>query len=179
MSDSKRYQVVSACALIPVVEFDGSTVIKTLYRGMVFDAAPGNVRVKHNAESGYVVEIGADAVAGTDAAGEPLVDDQRTTGDGEPGDPVTLFDPGTVNEAAHRAAAEPAVQSTPDDPEAQAAAEVEAKREAARAKLPTDGTAPHHNAGEDVWREYAVSRGMDRAEVEKASKDDLKAALKS
>ncbi len=57
--------------------------------------------------------------------------------------------------------------------------EVLARRQAAAAKLASDGSAPHQNAGKDVWVEYAVVKGMDRVEAEKADKADLIAALKS
>lgn len=56
--------------------------------------------------------------------------------------------------------------------------EVLKARDAAQAKLPTDGSAPHANAGKDVWVEYAVAKGMDRTEADKADKADLIAALK-
>ncbi len=51
------------------------------------------------------------------------------------------------------------------------------QREAAAAKLPTDGTAPDGRASKEVWVEYAVRSGMDRGEAEKASKEDLRGAL--
>ncbi len=43
-------------------------------------------------------------------------------------------------------------------------------------KQNADGTyvAPHANAGEDVWVEYAVAQGTDRGEAEKAGRDELK-----
>jgi hypothetical protein len=169
-SDTKRYQVVSAAVIVPVDRGDGP-VIHTLYRGMVFDGDPTNVRVAHNAESGYIVEIGADAVAGVDAAGTPLVDDKPTVGDGNPGDPVPTFDPGVVNEQAHRAVAQAG------DEQAKADA-VEAKRAAAAAKLPADGSAPDGRAATEVWVEYAVRQGYDRETVEKSSKDDIRALFK-
>ncbi len=56
-------------------------------------------------------------------------------------------------------------------------AEIDRKREAARAKLPTDGSAPDGRASHEVWVEYAVSKGLSRDEAEKASKEDLKSAL--
>ena len=55
--------------------------------------------------------------------------------------------------------------------------EQEQKRAAARAKLPADGSAPDGRASTEVWVEYAVSRGLDRTEAEKASREDLKRAL--
>jgi hypothetical protein len=64
-------------------------------------------------------------------------------------------------------------------PDADVDPDVLARRQAAAAKLASDGSAPHSNAGKDVWVEYAVVKGMDRAEAEKADKADLIAALKS
>lgn len=52
------------------------------------------------------------------------------------------------------------------------------RRRSAAAKLPADGSAPDGRAGQDVWVEYAVSKGMDRTEAEKASPKDLREALK-
>lgn len=158
MADLKRYQVISACALIPVTEPGGTTVIRTLYRGHVFDADPADLKVAHNAESGYIAEIGAKAVAGVDNSGTPLVDDKPTVGGGNPGDPVALNDPGVVNDEAHQVAA---------------------KREAAKAKLPADGTAPHGNATHETWVEYAVVKGYDRTVVESSSRDEIKALFKA
>jgi hypothetical protein len=158
LSNLKRYQVASACVLIPVAGADGLPVISTLYRGSVFEADPDNVRVVHNVDSRYIVEIDADATPGVDVVGEPPVENERAVGDGAASDPPP-----------------PGDGSRPG----QAATDVEAKRAAARAKLPTDGSAPDGRLGQDVWVEYAVSKGMDRAEAEKASKADLVAALKS
>ena len=51
----------------------------------------------------------------------------------------------------------------------------EQERAAARSKLPPDGSAPRGNASHDVWVEFAVLKGYDRAEVEKTDRDDIKA----
>lgn len=56
-------------------------------------------------------------------------------------------------------------------------AELDRRREAARAKLPSDGSAPDGRASHEVWVEYAVARSLSREEAEKASKDDLRKAL--
>lgn len=164
MSELKRYQVQSACAVVPVINTDGE-ITRTLYRGATFEANPGNVRIAHNAASGYITVVGAEAAAGVDASGTPIVDDKPTTGDGNPGDVVLQNDPGTVNEDAHRAVAV-------------ARDEAEVRRAAARDKLATlKGSAPDGRAAEDVWVEYAVSKGLDRAEAEKAGKDELRKTL--
>lgn len=169
MADKKRYQVVSAAVIVPVATDDGP-IVHTLYRGSTFEGDPDNVRIAHNVDSGYIVELGGNAVAGVDAAGTPLVDDKPTVGDGNPGDPVFNPDPGLTNEFEHRKAvdAQAADRSQLD---------ADGRWAAAEAKLP-DGQKPDGRASEDVWRVYAVRQGMDRAEVEKASKADLQAALK-
>jgi hypothetical protein len=82
-------------------------------------------------------------------------------GDGEPGSPATL-EPGPT----------PPAQGDAAD------AARDKAREAAKAKLPADGTAPDGRAAKDVWVEYAVVKGMDRGEAEKADKAELIAALK-
>lgn len=153
MAENKRYQVVSAAVVVPVATDDG-VVTHTLYRGQVFDGDPNNVRVKHNVDSEYIVEIGAKAVAGWDASGTPLVDDKPTVGDGNPGDPVALNDPGRTNEFEHRKAVEALDADSP----------------ARRAGRPS-------NADKKALVEQAVKAGMDRGEAEKASVADLRAAL--
>lgn len=92
----------------------------------------------------------------------------QDTADGEKGDPVSVGDAGLrdPNEP------DPGVVNTPTTPLENP--EAETRRAEARAKLPADGSAPHANAGEPVWVEYAVKEGVDRAEAEKAGKDELR-----
>lgn len=99
--------------------------------------------------------------------GSTSADVSRSAQQSEGNDPA---DPGLVNQ--QQIAAAP-VQGNGLD------ADRDRSRTAAKAKLPTDGTAPHANAGKDVWVEYAVAKGMDRGEAEKADKADLIAALKA
>jgi hypothetical protein len=47
------------------------------------------------------------------------------------------------------------------------------ERKTAQAKLPADGSMPHHNAGQPVWVEYLVTKGYDY----NALKDQEKPAL--
>ncbi len=156
MADKKRYQVVKASALVPV-ETDEGVQLFTLYLGATFQADPTNERIRHNVDSEYIVELGDKAVAGVDGSGTPLVDDRPTVGDGNPGDPVELNDPGRTNDVEHRKAVEAA----------------DADRDAARrAGRPS-------NAEKKALVEQAVKAGMDRGEAEKASVADLRAALKS
>lgn len=52
------------------------------------------------------------------------------------------------------------------------------RRVKARAKLPADGSPPPPQAGEDVWVEYAVSKGYAYEAARTAGKDELINLLK-
>lgn len=73
-------------------------------------------------------------------------------------------DPGLTNSPAKTEA--PAVDT--------AAAEVEKRRAAARAKLPSDGSAPDGRAADQVYVEYLVGKGYGRVELEKTDREELK-----
>jgi hypothetical protein len=47
------------------------------------------------------------------------------------------------------------------------------ERAKAREKLPADGSAPHRNAGEAVWVEYAVAQGYSFEAARDAGKEEL------
>lgn len=152
MADTKRYQVISACVIVPTRGNDGNEYLSTIYAPGVFDADPQHPRIAHNLESGYITELGAKAAAGTDASGAVMTDNQRADG-AEPGSPVVLNDPGVVNE-------------------------LQQARAAAAAKLPTDGSAPDGRASQAVWVEYLAAKGysydelasQDKAELQKLAK---------
>ena len=93
----------------------------------------------------------------TDDAGTPV-----TIGDADVPDPDEP-DPGTVNTAADTVA----------DPE------LETRRAEARAKLPADGSAPHHNAGQAVWVEYLAAQGGRYEDLSSQDKADLQALAKA
>lgn len=103
-----------------------------------------------------------------DGEGFKLAEDTKT---GEAGDPVTVGDaavadpdddPGNLNSQAN----------TVPEPDAD-----EVRRADARAKLAQMGGTPDGRASESVWVEYAVSKGVDRTEAEKAGKDELRRML--
>ncbi len=74
----------------------------------------------------------------------------------------------------------PAAATSPADPQVAQVAPVEAltaEQEAARAKLPADGSAPAEYAAKAVWVEFAVRNGVDRASAEAATKAALIAAM--
>lgn len=173
-SHSKRYQVITACVLVPVIDATtGAQIVHTLYKGHTFVADPANERIKHNADSGYIVEIPKDADAGTDTWGTPLVDDKPTVGDGNPGDPIAPNDPGITNDVAHKAAAKAAKA------EAAEAAKTP-KTETGKTAKTDDGQPPKlalSPSDVDALRKRAIAAGMSPAEVAKASPEDLTAAL--
>lgn len=70
-------------------------------------------------------------------------------------------------------------QANTPTPEDEAAAKLAAEREAARAKLPPDGSMPHANAGQPVWVEYHVVQGGDYDDLSKQDKPTLVELAKS
>lgn len=165
-SNSKRYQVITACVLAPIINPNtGAQVVHTLYKGHTFVADPDNERIKHNADSGYIVEIPEDAAAGVDTWGTPQVDDKPTVGPGNPGDPIAPNDPGITNDVAHKAAAK--------------AAKAEAEAAAKAAKTDAKPKPALSASDVDALRKRAIAAGMSPAEVAKASPEDLTAALAS
>lgn len=145
MSSSEQYQVVGECAHVTVDGPMGRTRT-LLYKGAVF--GPEVPEVEHLLSTGLVRRVDNGQVSGgVDAAGVP--DGTTDTPGAFPGPDAALGLPAPVD------------------------AEREPKRAAAAAKLPTDGSPPKHNNGEDVWVEYAVRQGMDRGEAERAGKAEL------
>lgn len=144
-----------------------------VYRGSVVDPAmvdPDNA--EHLVAEGFlewVVRHGEDF---------KLAEDTDT---GKKGDPVTVGDvslatdaeqakdPGPVNAEQQKAA----VEATEN-----ADTELEARRAAAKAKLPGDGTLPDGRASKDVWVEFLARRGYAYDELVKQEPAELKALAK-
>jgi hypothetical protein len=148
---NKRYQVVSQAVLVTTDTISGP-MLTTVYRGGVVVGDPDtDQRLRHNVESGYLAEIPSDATGGVDAVGDAVAT-------GKDGTPV---DGGKPADQAGKAFD----------------AEAQTRREDAAAKLPADGSAPDGRASEAVWVEYAVSKGVNRADAEKAGKDELRRML--
>lgn len=151
MAEKKTYQVQSAAVQLPVQTKDGEQ-IHTMYAGNVFQADPDDYRIKANADSGYILELGAKATPGVDGAGVPVVDDKRADGT-DVGAPVQLDDPGAVNE-------------------------VQQARSAAASKLPEDGSAPDGRASREVRLEWLARQGYDYDELAKQDDTELKKLVK-
>jgi hypothetical protein len=164
-----RYQVVGECAHVNVVGIGGVASVQLIYKGAFVPEGIDAARLKHLVDSGLVAKV----------EGEPIAPNAAIEQDPNTGAPLkatpAVGRPDSGGDGVH-------AELTDEQRQAQRkAAEdndaVEQKRAAARAKLPADGSAPHHNAATEVWIEYAVKQGLDRAESEKASKEDLRRAL--
>lgn len=159
------YRVVAECAYATMDGQQGRQKV-LLHRGAVMP--DGTPEVEHLLSMKMIEKLGGDddAGAGVNALG--------TVGAAE-----SVQGPGGGSVVSSA----PVGGDGPSDEERDAAAEktrqdaAEAKRAAARAKLPADGVAPHHNAGKDVWVEYAVRRGMGREAAEAATPVELRQTL--
>ncbi len=152
MSDDKGMYQVTAEAVLATVDTQFGRMKTLMYKGAIL---PGSTpELRHLLDSKMVAACGDDTSTGLNAEG----------GLGEATTPTDA--PGSVVSPRAATAEEIAEQ-----------AKVDAAREAARAKLPSDGSAPDGRASAEVWVEYAVAKGMDRGEAEKAGKDEIRKVL--
>lgn len=151
---SDMFQIVGECAYATVDTYAGRSKTLLLKGALIPADTP---ELEHLVESGLAAKVDANTGAGLNAEGG--------------------LGPAEADSTAHGSV----VSSVPPDPDRQAAdrerSEADARWAAAEAKLPA-GQKPDGRSSDDVWRVYAVRQGMDRAEVEKASKADLQGALK-
>jgi hypothetical protein len=151
------YQVVAECAHVSIDGPLGRTV-QLLYKGAIVPAqAP---QLQRLAELGFVAEVGKEETGGVNADGVPAGAFTTEVPEGVTSTPVEK------TEEQKRADAESGAKAKTDR-------EVADRRAAAKAKLPTDGSAPHANAGQSVWVEYLVARGSNYDDIATADKDDL------
>lgn len=143
---SGQYQVVAECAHATVNTAQGPMIVLLMKGAMVPADAP---QLQHLLDNGFVAEVGSAETGGVDAAGIPA--------------------------GAYTVEVPPGVTTTPveNSPGRNADAEVAEKRAAAKAKLPTDGSAPDGRASKDVWVEYLVSKGSNYDDVVAADKAEL------
>jgi hypothetical protein len=149
MSGKDQYQVVGHCALGDTATDLGVSRVM-LYRGAML---PGDVKaaqIAHLLDVNLIAKVPSAATGGVDATGAAV------HGEGK---------------QAVQTATGGAPGSTEDT-------EAAGKRAAAKAKLPTDGSAPDGRAGQDVWVEHAVVKGYSYDEASKLTKADLVELLK-
>ncbi len=151
-----RYQVLSEGVFAQTRDSQGLTW-RLFEKGAIIPG--GTENLKHLLECGYVVKVGDEATGGVDAAGVPSGAYDVRVPEGVTSTPVER------TEEQRKADAEAAEKAAAD-------AELESKREAARAKLPEDGSAPDGRAAQSVWVEYMVK-------TQDASYEDVKDATKA
>jgi hypothetical protein len=180
-----EYQVIAEMAAHVEVQEPGGTSVQTFYKGaMVPDGVPAE-RIKGLLDRGIIAKVGEVPIAPNAAVaqdpargiesvttetlqGQPAEEPQVT---GDTSEEVAAV----VHEEASvaRAAEAPRPASDEREAEAKSADGGAAKRAAAKAKLPADGSAPDGRAGQPVWAEYLVARGSRYADVKDADKDEL------
>jgi hypothetical protein len=160
---ASRYQVIGECAHVTTVGLGGVSAMTLLYKGAFLPEGVDQARIRHLLDSKLIAEVGDAPIAPNAAVEQPNPDTEDNDGDGDAGDGV-----------------HPVVTDEQRQQQAKASADADAaerRRAEARAKLPADGSAPDGRASFETWVEYAVVQGMDRSEVEKASKEELRRAL--
>ncbi len=148
-----QYQLTADCAYLTTETATGRAKVLA-YRGAYI--APDAPELKHLLDSGMAAKVGDGGGFGLNAEGG--LGAAETPAEG-PRSVVSATVP------------------TTDTVSTSADADAERRQAAARAKLPSDGSAPDGRASEDVWVEYAVARGMDRDEASKAGKEEIRKAL--
>ncbi len=165
-SAAGRYQVIGECAHVNVVGIGGVHSVQLIYKGAFVPEGIDPERLKHLIRSELVAKVD----------GEPIAPNAAIDQDPNTGASLSAAKGETVGgDGTH-----PTLSDEQREAQRKAAEDntaVEQKRAAARSKLPADGSAPDGRASHEVWVEYAVSKGLDRSEAEKASKEDLKQAL--
>lgn len=170
-----RYKVVGHCAHATVNTSHGR-VRQLHFKGVLLPEDVPDSEIRHLVSVGLVAPVEVAEPASAPAASVVPVGEDGDTGDGwqdvDDGDPAD--DPGErdSDSAGSDGELEDAGQDAGDEA-SKPDPEVEAKRQAARAKLPTDGSRPHANAGQPVWVEYLVTKGYDYDTLVKADKKDL------
>lgn len=154
---TKRYRVTAAAAIFThqnqkTVSGPARTHV---YRGAPVPDGATPEEIRHHLDMRMIEEI-EEGVPGIDADG------------------ALVLDPAPDRTGQQPAAADPGPAEDEPEPDGDAAA----VRAAAAAKLPPDGRAPDGRAAKAVWVEYGVTRGHDRAELERTDKPDLVALLK-
>lgn len=142
-----QYQVVGHCAHIKTRDDSGQWLTMLLPKGALLPADVPRDRIDHLLSVALIEQVGAAGPAIPGAA-VPAVTAQPS--------PSEVPDLGG-------AAGDPPTTTPFNDPE----------RVAARAKVPADGSLPHHNAGQPVWVEFLAAKGYDYDALKGQDKPDL------
>lgn len=146
------YQVVAEAAHVK-----NAQGLKLIYKGAFVPDDCDPDRLKHLVDTGMVKEVGSadDTALAPNAA---IVPEENATTGGQRLGPDGSVKPRVDGGDGSGDKADPKVQ---------------ARRDAAKAKLPADGSKPDGRSGDQVFVEYLVGKGYDRAELEKADRVTL------
>ena len=151
---SRMYKVVGACALITQQNVNGPTKI-SMTGGAVFDGDQATaLELRHNLEMGLIAPFDGDV------AGQPVVD-------------VSVDQPPADDDPAAANGEQPDIGGDGAGGEAGDGGAGEAGDGPAAGTPGEAGEKPAQADNKAAWVEYAVARGVDRGEAEKASKADL------
>lgn len=162
----KRYVVTGHMAAFDTFTSDGKRRM-SFFRGQAVpeDATPD--AIKHNLDVNLIAEVPGSGPVGVDTAGAAIAGDERAGEvDGKPGE--TFLQANTVSDeqAKRRGLSD-------DKRDGDADSDVAAKREAARSKLPSDGSVPDGRASQATWVEYHVAQGGNYSDLAKQDKAEL------
>lgn len=182
---SGKYQVIAECAHVPVTDHSGVTATHLLYKGAF---VPDNVnpeRLKFLIDGGFVEEAGKTPIApNASVEQDPARGLESVTSDVLRGGKADEPSRDPALEAADRAAeamrSESGTDKAAESPRAASdGTEAEARRADARTKLAESGGVPTGRSSDAVMVEYLVSKGYERAEVEKADRAQLKGLVEA
>jgi hypothetical protein len=160
---SDIYQIVGECAYVSNDTPSGRTRI-LMYKGAL--VPPNAPELQHLLSTGLVVKVGGEETGGVNADGITTVEAEQLDDD------VTRRDSdGVLTSPA--SSGEPNTGLTTSTTGSTAGDSTDAKRAAARAKLPDDGSAPDGRASKDVWVEYHVIQGGNYDDLVKQDKAEL------
>lgn len=153
------YQVTGPCGYFSVPTPQGVMKMQLLRGAIVPDGVPQQ-QIEHHLSVGLIERVGDDPY--------------QTPVDGNGNSAADVATPLRIElNGGPVATPDAPAESKTDQPDP----DVESRRAAARAKLAEAGGKPKGTHGKDVWVEYAVTQGLDRAEAEKVSVAELQKAL--
>lgn len=163
MSNDSTYQIVGECAYVSNDTPSGRTRI-LMYKGAL---VPGNApELQHLLSTGLVVKVGGEETGGVNADGLTTAEAEQVDGDAPRRDADGVLTPSA-------ASADPVPALSPSRTTTGDSDSTDARRAAARAKLPADGSAPDGRASKDVWVEYHVAQGGSYDDLVKQDKAEL------
>jgi hypothetical protein len=173
------YEVIAECAHVTVMEPGDISVTKLLYKGAPVPDGVEPKRLKHLIDSHLVAEVGKvplapnasvsqDPAAGLDSVTRDLLTGKPAAERTVPSDVAAAVAETAVNEGSvDKATIAPGAEG-----------EFAERRAAAKAKLPSDGSAPDGRASKDVLVEYLATKGYLFEELVKQEPAELKALVK-